>query len=150
MMRDDIPISAKSRARAMRRALTDAERKLWYALRDRRMQSLKFRRQAPVGPYIVDFLCLAHKLVVEADGSQHAENRRDAARDAWLAREGYKVLRFGNRDILTTQESVLATITAACGLPWRRKPSPQPLSRKRERGARPFSRLREKVARSAG
>jgi very-short-patch-repair endonuclease len=117
-MRDDVPLFAKSRARDMRRALTDAERKLWRALRDRRMQSLKFRRQAPVGPYIVDFLCLAHKLVVEADGSQHAENRRDAARDAWLGREGYKVLRFGNRDILTAQDSVLATIATACGLPW--------------------------------
>jgi very-short-patch-repair endonuclease len=102
----------------MRRALTDAERKLWHALRDRRLQSVKFRRQAPVGPYIVDFLCLAHKLVVEADGSQHAENRRDALRDGWLEQEGYKVLRFGNHDILAAQDSVLATIAAACGLPW--------------------------------
>ena len=72
-MRSNIPISAKSRARAMRREPTEAERKLWYALRDRRMQTLKFRRQAPVGFYIVfyivDFLCIAHRLVVEADGS---------------------------------------------------------------------------------
>ena len=117
-MRSDIPISAKSRARAMRREPTDAERKLWYALRDRRMQSLKFRRQTPIGPYIVDFLCIAHWLVVEADGSQHAENKRDAIRDEWLAREGYKILRFSNRDILTARESVLATIAATCGLPW--------------------------------
>ena len=65
-MRSDIPVSAKSRARAMRAEPTDAERKLWHALRDRRMQALKFRRQAPVGPYIVDFLCIAHRLVVEA------------------------------------------------------------------------------------
>jgi very-short-patch-repair endonuclease len=117
-MRNNIPLVAKSRARAMRREPTEAERKLWYALRDRRLQSIKFRRQAPVGPYIVDFLCLARKLVVEADGSQHAENRRDVARDAWLGREGYKVLRFWNHEILTAQESVLATIAAACGLPW--------------------------------
>ncbi len=117
-MRDDIPISAKSRARAMRAEPTDAERRLWYALRDRRMHALKFRRQAPAGPYIVDFLCVAHRLVVEADGSQHAESGRDAVRDAWLAREGYTILRFSNRDVLTARESVLATIAATCGLPW--------------------------------
>ena len=117
-MRSDIPISAKSRARAMRRDPTEAERKIWYALRDRRMQALKFRRQAPIGPYIVDFLCIAHRLVVEADGSQHAENERDVIRDAWLAGKGYKILRFSNHDILTARESVLATIAATCGLPW--------------------------------
>jgi very-short-patch-repair endonuclease len=82
------------------------------------MQTLKFRRQAPVGFYIVDFLCIAHRLVVEADGSQHTESKRDAVRDEWLTREGYKILRFGNRDILTARESVLATIAAKCGLPW--------------------------------
>jgi very-short-patch-repair endonuclease len=117
-MRDDIPLFAKSRARSMRRALTDAERKLWYALRDRRMQSIKFRRQAPVGPYIADFLCIEHWLIVEADGSQHAESVRDTTRDSWLTRNGYRVLRFWNHEILTAQESVLATIAAACGLPW--------------------------------
>jgi very-short-patch-repair endonuclease len=117
-MRGDIPLSAKSHARAMRAEPTEAERKLWHVLRDRRMQALKFRRQAPIGPYIVDFLCIAHRLVVEADGSQHAENKHDAIRDEWLAREGYKVLRFSNRDILTARENVLATIAAACGLPW--------------------------------
>jgi very-short-patch-repair endonuclease len=90
-MRNDIPVSAKSRARAMRAEPTEAERKLWYALRDRRMQALKFRRQAPVGPYIVDFLCIAHRLVVEADGSQHAESRGDAIRDERLVREGYTI-----------------------------------------------------------
>ncbi len=117
-MRDHIPLSAKSRARAMRREPTEAERKLWYALRDRRMQALKFRRQAPIGPYIVDFLCIAHRLAVEADGSQHTESKRDAIRDAWLEQQGYRVLRFNNRDILTARENVLATIAATCGLPW--------------------------------
>ena len=117
-MRDHIPLVAKSRVRAMRRDPTGAERKLWYALRDRRMQALKFRRQAPIGSYIVDFLCIANRLVVEADGSQHAENKRDAMRDEWLAGKGYKVLRFSNRDIFTAREGVLATIAAACGLPW--------------------------------
>jgi very-short-patch-repair endonuclease len=117
-MRNDIPLSAKARARDMRRTPTDAERELWYALRDRRLQTIKFRRQAPVGPYIADFLCVQRKLVVEVDGSQHAQSSRDAVRDAWLQREGYRVLRFWNHDVLTTRESVLATIAAACGLPW--------------------------------
>ena len=117
-MRNDIPVASKRHARAMRAEPTDAEQRLWYALRDRRMQALKFRRQAPLGPCIVDFLCTAHRLVVEADGSQHAENPHDAVRDAWLTRKGYAVLRFSNHDILTARESVLATIAARCGLPW--------------------------------
>jgi 2-isopropylmalate synthase len=117
-MRDDISITAKIRARALRQSLTDAERKLWYVMRDRRMQAVKFRRQAPVGPYIADFLCVKHKLVVEADGSQHGESVRDEARDAWFVRNDYRVLRFWNHEILKAQENVLATIAAACGLPW--------------------------------
>jgi very-short-patch-repair endonuclease len=117
-MRDDIPRSAKNRARAMRRTPTEAERKLWHALRDRRMQSVKFRRQAPIGPYVADFLCVEYRLIVEADGSQHARRTNDATRDSWLACNGYKILRFWNHDILTAQESVLATIAATCGLPW--------------------------------
>ena len=117
-MRDDISTTAKLRARALRQSLTDAERKLWYALRDRRMQSVKFRRQVPVGTYIADFLCVRHKLVVEADGSQHGESIRDSARDAWFVRNGYRVLRFWNHEILKAPEDVLATIAAECGLPW--------------------------------
>jgi very-short-patch-repair endonuclease len=117
-MRDDISPSAKARARAMRRKPTEAERKLRYALRDRRMQHVKFRRQAPIGPYIADFLCVEHRLIIEADGGRHAESVKDIVRDAWLARNGYKILRFWNRDILTAQENILATIAATCGLPW--------------------------------
>ena len=117
-MRDDISTTAKIRAHALRQSLTDAERKLWYALRDRRMQSVKFRRQAPLGPFIADFLCVQHKLIIEADGSQHGQSARDSARDAWFTRNGYRVLRFWNHEVFTEQESVLATIAAACGLPW--------------------------------
>ena len=117
-MREGISKDTYRHARALRRALTDAERKLWYALRDRRLQGVKFRRQVPVGRYIADFLCVAHKLVIEADGSQHAENPRDLIRDAWFTENGYKVLRFTNREIFMETESVLATIAAACGLPW--------------------------------
>ena len=117
-MRDGIPSSAKARARVMRRKPTEAERKLWYALRDRRMLQVKFRRQAPIGPYIVDFLCNEHRLIIEADGERHAESLRDGDRDVWLKLNGYKVLRFWNRDIFTARESVLAAIAVACGLPW--------------------------------
>jgi very-short-patch-repair endonuclease len=102
----------------MRRASTDAERKLWHALRDRRLQGVKFRRQAPIGLYVADFLCTEHRLIIEADGSQHAQNANDLIRDAWLTGDGYKILRFWNHDILTARESVLATIAAACGLSW--------------------------------
>ena len=68
----------------MRGAPTDAELRLWRLLRDRRLSGFKFRRQVPVGPYIVDFLCVGAKLIVEADGSQHAESLPDKARDAYL------------------------------------------------------------------
>ena len=117
-MRDNISLAAKQCARAMRREPTFTERKLWYALRDWRLQSLKFRRQAPMGPYIVDFICIAHRLVVEVDGSQHAESPRDETRNIWLMREGYRVMRFWNNEVTSNKEGVLATIAAACGLPW--------------------------------
>ena len=117
-LRDDIPAKSLIYARIMRREPTQAEKKLWYAFRDRRLQGLKFRRQHPLGPYIADFACIAHNLIIEADGSQHAESVRDARRDAFLNDNGFKVLRFSNYEILTNQEGVLATIAAACGLPW--------------------------------
>ena len=74
---DGVPASQRSRAHAMRSASTDADLRLWRLLRDWRLSGLKFRRQVPVGPYIVDFLCVGAKLIVEADGSQHADNARD-------------------------------------------------------------------------
>jgi very-short-patch-repair endonuclease len=117
-MRDALPRSAKGRARAMRSRMTDAEALLWNHLRDRRLQGLKFRRQVPIMPYIVDFLCVERMLVVEADGSQHADSVRDARRDAWLADNGYTVVRFWNLEVLKERRSVLDTIAARCGLPW--------------------------------
>ena len=108
----------RTRARCQRRQQTDAERKLWALLRDRRLSQTKWRRQRPMGPYIVDFICLEHRLIVECDGSQHVENERDAIRDAWLASQGYRVLRFWNRDVLKTSANVIDTIIAACGLPF--------------------------------
>jgi len=80
-------------AKHMRRAPTFAERQLWQLLRDRRLEGLKFRRQVPLGPYIVDFLCHAHRLIVEIDGPFHDEEH-DALRDTWLRTQGFEVLRF--------------------------------------------------------
>ena len=113
---EGIPANQRGRARAMRRAPTDAERRLWRLLRDRRLDGLKFRRQVPIGPYIVDFLCFASRLIVEADGSQHAENSCDQARDAYLLREGWRVLRFWNHEVIQNREGVLETILAHAGL----------------------------------
>ncbi len=114
------PVSAfiRGHARSMRRAPTDAERALWRILRDRRLSMLKFRRQVAIDRYIVDFICFEHRLIVEADGSQHAENRRDEMRDAFLDQQGFQILRFWNHDILTKPKMVADTILARCGLPW--------------------------------
>ncbi len=109
---------AVKRARALRSAMTEPERILWRLLRDRRLQGLKFRRQAPLGPYIVDFLCIERKLVIELDGSQHIDSARDARRDRWLTEEGYRVKRFWNGELLHERQSVLDTVAAECGLAW--------------------------------
>ena len=110
MVEYERPPLATSRARSMRRDMTDAERKLWFMLRDRRLDGAKFRRQAPVGPYIADFVCLRRKLIVEADGGQHVDNRRDVVRDQWLEHEGYVVVRYSNIDILKNSEGVLTDL----------------------------------------
>ena len=94
------PSQLRANARAMRRAPTDAERALWRLLRDRRFSGYKFRRQTPLGPFIVDFLCFEARLIVEADGGQHADNSDDRIRDAWLSARGFRVRRFWNVDIL--------------------------------------------------
>jgi very-short-patch-repair endonuclease len=113
-VKTDIGVSSsqRSRARTMRGAPTDAELRLWRLLRDRRLNGVKFRRQVPVGHYIVDFLCVGAKLIVEADGSQHAESLRDNIRDAYLANQGWKVLRFWNNEVVQNREGVLETILA--------------------------------------
>ncbi len=113
---DGVPLALRKRARAMRGAPTEAEQRLWRLLRDRRLGGLKFRRQVPIGPYIVDFLCVGARLIVEADGSQHGGSRHDETRDAFLASEGWSVLRFWNHDILRNSEGVLDTILARAGL----------------------------------
>jgi len=87
-------------AKVLRRNLTDAEKKLWLILRDRRLAGWKFRRQVPLGPYIVDFYCSRAKMIVEADGGQHADSVSDKIRTAWLNRNGYRVKRYWNNDVL--------------------------------------------------
>lgn len=101
------------RARALRQQQTPAEGLLWGQLRGGRLGGSKWRRQTPIGPYFVDFLCPAARLVVEVDGGQHGrEVDRDAARTAFLQAQGYRVLRVWNPEVLNRMEEVLQTILA--------------------------------------
>jgi very-short-patch-repair endonuclease len=99
----------------MRKAPTDAERALWLRLRHRQMAGLKFRRQVPIGPFIADFFCRDASLVIELDGSQHAEAcaAYDRRRTIWLEECGLRVLRFWNRDVLLRPAMVMDAIAAA-------------------------------------
>ncbi|WP_407276470.1 endonuclease domain-containing protein [Halothiobacillus sp. DCM-1] len=99
-------------ARKLRAQMTDAERAIWRHLRGEQL-GVKFRRQAPIGRYIVDFVCLSHKLVIEIDGGQHANNAEDRVRDAFLSTEGFKVLRFWNNEVLQQCDGVLETVRLA-------------------------------------
>lgn len=101
-----------SRARSLRQSQTEAEKRLWFHLRNRRLDGLKFRRQVPLGPYIADFYCAEAQLIIEADGGQHAHNAQDNIRDASLSAAGFHVLRFWNSDILSNTTGVLARIRA--------------------------------------
>ena len=121
-------------AKRLRAGPTEAERKLWQQLSRRRLAGCKFSRQMPVGPYVCDFLCREHKLVVEVDGGQHCDNPMDATRTADLESLGFRVIRFWNNDVLENMEAVLAAIANVIG----ERPPPSP-SRLRE-GARAGSR----------
>src|ERR1700721_450988 len=97
-----VPTKLRVRARALRRSMTDAERIIWYAVRAHRLNGASFRRQTPIGPFIVDFVCHEARLTIEVDGGQHFESeneKRDARRDRFLASKGYRVLRFSNHDV---------------------------------------------------
>jgi very-short-patch-repair endonuclease len=94
--------------------MTDAERKLWSRLRRKQMNGHRFRRQVPIGPFIVDFACLASRLIIEVDGGQHGVDvERDARRTAWLEAQNFRVLRFWNNDVLGNIEGVLLMIERA-------------------------------------
>ena len=100
------------RARKLRKHQTDAELLLWQHLRNRQLQGYKFRRQFPIGQYIVDFVCLSQKLIIELDGSQHMNNAvYDIRRTQFLESYGYKVVRFWNNDVLANADSVLDALT---------------------------------------
>ncbi|QCO68369.1 endonuclease domain-containing protein [Luteimonas yindakuii] len=98
-------------ARQLRREMTDAERLMWFHLRNRAMLGAKFRRQCPVGPFVAGFVCAEARLIVEIDGSQHGSDV-DAARTQFLERRGYRVLRFWNHDVLVRTPQVLEAIVA--------------------------------------
>ncbi|MEO8602387.1 MAG: endonuclease domain-containing protein [bacterium] len=102
----------------MRRNLTDAERRVWNRLRARELRDLKFRRQVPIGRYIVDFCCFDHKVVIELDGGQHADRvDKDAERTEFLQRSGYRVVRFWNHDVMSDIDAVLLAIDEFIGTP---------------------------------
>jgi very-short-patch-repair endonuclease len=103
--------SLKRHAKILRRKSTEAEKILWRSLRDRQLCSEKVRRQHPIGPYVVDFVFLEKKVIVELDGGQHQVRQvADKKRDSWLTREGYTVLRFWNNDVMKNREGILQTL----------------------------------------
>ena len=108
------PRTVIKRARELRKSPSEAERRLWAQLRYRQMSGHRFRRQHPIGWYIVDFACFERRLVVEVDGGQHeGQQTQDAIRSDWLQGQGYKVLRFWNNEIMEDIESVKLAILLA-------------------------------------
>jgi very-short-patch-repair endonuclease len=110
------------RARGLRNRMTDAELRLWLRLRCEQLDRFRFRRQIPIGPYVVDFVCFKAQLMVEVDGGQHATNEaQDTRRTEWLASQGFRVLRFWNTDVLGETDAVVGQIANAI-----RNPLPDP------------------------
>jgi very-short-patch-repair endonuclease len=108
-----------ARARELRTTMTSYERKLWQHLRRKQLCGLKFRRQHPVGRFVVDFYCHTHKLAIELDGATHdasSQRHYDEKRTAWLARQGIRVIRFSNQEVDRNLEGVLTEIAQCCGL----------------------------------
>ncbi len=109
--------SKRSFAKQLRSNMTDVETKLWQQLRARRFEDFKFRRQVPIGQYIVDFICYEKRLIIELDGSQHEGSTYDMKRDAWLRSQDFRVLRFWNNDVNAALDGTLMAIHDALGLP---------------------------------
>ena len=114
----------RKRAKTMRSAPTDAEHRLWQILRAHRFVGFKFRREVPIEHYIADFVCFNTRLIVEVDGGQHADNDRDAKRDAFLASQGFRILRIWNNDLFTNENGVAELIHSALHAPPLPNPSP--------------------------
>jgi very-short-patch-repair endonuclease len=109
----------------MRGTQTPAELRLWQLLRAKRLAGFKFKRQLPIDHYIVDFVCLRRRLIVEADGGQHSESTEDARRNAYLQAQGFRILRFWNNDIFNNEDGVLTRILEALERPLSPTPLPQ-------------------------
>ena len=116
-------------AKRMRSEQTPAEHRLWQLLRAKRLAGFKFKRQLRIDDYIADFVCLERRLIVEADGGQHCESVYDEQRDAYLASQGFRVLRIWNNDIFNNEEGILTSIMNALS-----PPLPNPSPAKGERG----------------
>jgi very-short-patch-repair endonuclease len=104
-------------AKNLRRHSTDTEQALWRHLRAKRLEGLKFKRQQPIGKYIVDFVCFERRIIIELDGGQHAQTQqkqRDEERDRWFKRQGYEVLRFWDNEVLKNTKGVFERIGAKC------------------------------------
>lgn len=118
-MRVGVTRKVSPHARRLRRDMTDAEKRIWYALRDRRFAGWKFRRQETIGDrYVVDFICFKASLIVEIDGGQHSDEV-DAERTAFLVAEGYRVIRFWNNDVMSNLEGVASRLYEALHHPHR-------------------------------
>jgi very-short-patch-repair endonuclease len=116
----------KALARTLRRNQTDAERRLWSRIRNRQLSGFKFRRQFPIPPYIVDFLCVEARLIIELDGSQHQTSEEyDGKRSRILRQRGYRIIRFWDNDVLLDTDAVLEAILEILTAPL---PSPLPAS----------------------
>jgi very-short-patch-repair endonuclease len=122
-----------ARAKRLRRTLTEAELRLWQILRSRQFKGAKFRRQQPIGPFIVDFVCHQHRLIIEADGGQH-DVAKDSPRTAFLANAGYRVVRFWNNDIMTNIDGVAQLIASELATPHPAQAAPESPSPSRGEG----------------
>ena len=108
----------RTRARQLRKDVTEAELALWRHLRLRQLRGCKFRRQQPIGNYIVDFVCFEKRLIIEVDGGEHsAQAAYDSERDTWLESQGFSVVRFWNNQVLTEVETVKEVILDALASP---------------------------------
>ena len=128
-------MSDQSKAQELRQRSTDAEQALWKRLRNRQLAECKFRRQVPLGKYIVDFVCFERKVVIEVDGGHHQEQvSSDAVRTTWLESQGFQVLRFWNHEVLADTEAVQDALLVALqeSSPSPDSPSPQPSPAKGE------------------
>ncbi len=118
-----------ARAKKLRQVMTEAEKHMWYHLRAHRLLGFKFKRQKPIGPYVVDFACPALRLVIEIDGGQHSiDADEDSIRDRWLRKHGYTVLRFWNNEVMENLEGVMEAIASAASPDSPSPPAPLPIS----------------------